>query len=75
MPKYLITWSAGYGEQHEIVDAFTLEIAKNEAKSAWYDEIAQSEDHDAVPLTTELCYQHGYDPREYGLEPDPDLED
>lgn len=37
MPKYILTWNAGYGDEHNTVEAENIETAEEIAYDWWLD--------------------------------------
>lgn len=61
MPKYLIKWDAGYGENYEVIEAGSEHEAQNEAYEAWREEAENNADYSARPLTKEIADDYGID--------------
>lgn len=61
MPKFLITWDAGYGQSEEVIEAETLSDAQSEAFGRWHDEAQSNAEYEATPFTEELAEQYGFD--------------
>lgn len=55
MRKFIITWNAGYGESHQVIEAETQDIANEEAYERWREEAESNADYSAEPYTKELA--------------------
>ena len=55
MRKFIITWSAGYGESHQVIEADTQDIANEEAYERWREEAESNAYYSAEPYTKELA--------------------
>ena len=50
MPRFLIRWDAGYGEQEIEIEADSLEEAEEEAYNHWLEDIQSQGDYEAVEI-------------------------
>jgi len=53
MPRFIITWDAGYGESAEEIDAPSMEAAEMEAYEGWKEEAEGSAVYTAEEYTEE----------------------
>lgn len=53
MPKFIITWNAGYGECAEIVEAKNQDEADSAAYNSWREAAESEADFGAEPYTDE----------------------
>jgi hypothetical protein len=58
MPKYLIIWNAGWGENTEVIEADTPEQAQNAAYEACREEMENNADYKAKLLTPEVAEEY-----------------
>jgi hypothetical protein len=61
MPKYLITWNAGYGKSNEVGEFATQDEATDYAYEMWREEAENNSDYQAEILTPELAEEHGFE--------------
>jgi len=61
MPKYLIKWNAGYGDNTAVVDCPTPQDADKEAYAAWNQDVQDNADYSAQELTEELARDYGHE--------------
>lgn len=61
MPKFIITWDAGFGECYDCIEANTIAEAKRQAHDSWQEDAESNAQYDARPLTEETAYQYGYE--------------
>lgn len=59
MPKYLITWNIGYGDNTEVIEAASEEKAQKEAYERWREDAESNSDYSAKLLTPELAEEYG----------------
>lgn len=59
MPKFVIIWNAGYGENWDCVEAADQEEAQKAAYEAWRDDAENNADYRAEPLTKESAENYG----------------
>ena len=57
MDKYLITWNCGYGEEFDVVEAETFNMAMKMAYNTWWENLDQ--DYNAKLLTDNLIEEYG----------------
>jgi len=55
MPKYIITWNAGYGDEFEVVEVDSLEEAEEAAREEWKQDVENNASYEAVLYTEELA--------------------
>jgi hypothetical protein len=55
MPKFIIIWNAGYGENAEIIEAEDESEAQQKAYDAWRDEVESNADYTAKPYSDDLA--------------------
>ncbi len=53
MPKYIIKWNAGYGDEFEEVEAENEKAATISAYEQWRDEIESNASYSTVGLSTD----------------------
>ena len=58
MKKYIITFNCGFGENHEVVKAESLEEAQKEAYEAWLEEAEAEAEYYAEEWTEEAAYDY-----------------
>lgn len=61
MPKFIIKWDAGFGENYECGEADDLEDATEWAHQEWLQEAQSNASYEAIPLTQETAAQYGYE--------------
>ena len=61
MPKYLIIYNLGYGEETEVIDAENQEGADKAAYETWREAAENNADYKAEPLTQENAENYGYE--------------
>lgn len=59
MPKYIISWDAGYGDIHEVIEAKNNDEALEVAYEQWKEEAETNAIYRAEPYTEELADEHG----------------
>jgi hypothetical protein len=59
MPKFIITWDAGYGETSQEIDASDLESAEMEAYAMWKEEAENNAEYSAQEYTEQLAEDLG----------------
>jgi hypothetical protein len=59
MPKFIIRYNAGYGDEYDVVEAPTFEDAETEAYEAWKEAAEASADYGAEEYTEELAEDYG----------------
>lgn len=69
MPKYIITWNAGYGVDADEVDCESLQEAEQIAYDAWREAAESNASYDAVEWNASDAYELGL------TDEDPDEED
>ena len=57
MPKFIIRWNVGYGENAEIVDVSTAAKADVAAYETAYEEFANNADYSSEPYTKERAIE------------------
>ena len=55
MRKVIITWNAGYGDSHQVIEAETQDIANEEAYERWREEAESNADYSAEPYSKKLA--------------------
>ncbi|MEO1658138.1 MAG: hypothetical protein AAFR65_10470 [Pseudomonadota bacterium] len=55
MPKFIISWDAGYGERADIVEAKDQDDADMAAYQAWREDAESEASYGAEPYTDELA--------------------
>lgn len=65
MPKYIIKWNTGYGDEFEVEEADSQEEAQKMAYDKWREDIERDADYDAVELTKDTADEYGIDFEEY----------
>lgn len=69
MPKWIVRWNAGYGDDYEVIEAADKEEALKAAYDHWRQNVEDNADYDAMPYSKE-------DAIDYGLEEEePDADD
>lgn len=61
MPKFIITWNAGYGDNVEVVTADNQRDAQMIAYEMAREEFESSADYTATPLTKDSAEEYGLD--------------
>jgi hypothetical protein len=64
MPKYLITWNCGYGENWEVQEHETQEAANAAAYERWREDAENNADYAARTVTPEIIEDYGLDEEE-----------
>ena len=59
MPKYIIKWDAGYGENVDVVEADNLDDATDMAYQSWSDEAQSQAEYSAEEYSEELAEEYG----------------
>ena len=59
MPKYIITWNAGFGVTAEIMETDSLEDAQKTAYEEWEQEAQASAEYSAKEYSEELADEFG----------------
>lgn len=62
--KWIITYNAGYGDQHDIVEAKTKEEADQAAYDAWCEEAESYAEYGAEPYDKETAVGLGLEDEE-----------
>lgn len=68
MPKYLIRWNVGCGDNYDVVDADTQDKAENIAYDEWSNLAETEADYGAVLATPQAVDEAGLCPSDYGIE-------
>jgi len=55
MPKFIITWDAGYGQSEDVIEADSYDEALNQAYECWRDEAESHANYEALEYTEENC--------------------
>lgn len=53
MPRYIITWNAGYGDNYAEVEALNKEAAAEMAYDEWEEEASNNADYDVIGEATD----------------------
>lgn len=53
MPKFIVIWNCGYGDEVEVVEAESADEANMEAYERWREEAESSAMYKAIPYTQE----------------------
>lgn len=61
MPKYLITWNSGYGENWEVQEHETQEKANEAAYERWREDAENNASYQARVVTPELAEDYELD--------------
>lgn len=61
MPKFIIRWNVGYGDNLEVVDANSETEARNLAYQSWREESENSADYGTLPYTQDNCEDYDLD--------------
>ena len=61
MMKYIIRWNTGYGDNFEVIEAESMELAERESYESWRDDAESSADYEAMEYTDELAEEHCLD--------------
>jgi len=68
MKQYLISWNAGYGTNHDVVEAENVKQAGIMAYEYWRDEAESQADYDVEEANYGNLEDVGFDPEDYGFE-------
>lgn len=64
MMKYIITWDAGYGKRHEIIEVDSQEEADQWAYDNWKEEAEINANYDAAEYDKEAAIDLGLEDEE-----------
>jgi len=59
MPRFIITWDAGYGDSHEEIEADNFDKALEYAYESWKEEAESNATYSAEAHTEELAEELG----------------
>lgn len=59
MPRFIISFNAGYGEDHEIIEAESQDTAEQSAYEAWRQAAENNADYGAEPYSRERAIELG----------------
>ena len=61
MPKYLIIWNIGFGDNADVIEAEDEQEANEAAYQAWRDEAESNAEYRSEPLTEENAEDYGFE--------------
>ncbi len=67
MPKFLIVYDAGFGEEADVIEAEDQRQADDAAYEMWRDIVESNASYRAEPVTAENLQEYDLDPGDYGL--------
>lgn len=59
MPKFIIKWNVGYGDDYKVVEANDEEEANTLAYDKWRLEVEDAADYEAIEYNADNCENYG----------------
>jgi hypothetical protein len=59
MPRFIISWNAGYGTSYDEVEAKNIEEAETVAHDCWREEVESNADYSAEEWDEEKAEEYG----------------